>query len=58
MSQDASHNRILKAKSHMDGKCPTQWVKLDMIKTNVNKYLIKDGTPCQVADIAFNHKCF
>lgn len=58
MSQDASHSRILKAKYHMVGKCPILWVKLDMIKINVNTHLIIDGTPCQVADIAFNQKCF
>ena len=40
------------------GKFLTQWVKSDTIKIKVNHLLSLDGNPCQVADVAFNSKCF
>ena len=41
-----------------DGKYQTQWEKSDTIKINVTMNNNSDGTPCQVADVAFNNQCY
>ena len=48
-------------KLHMAGKYLILWEKYDTIKIEVNFMmiiLIIAGNPCQVADVAFNNKCF
>lgn len=49
---------MIKERLLLDGKCPIPWVKSDMIKIKVIFLFKEDGNPCQVADIAFNHKAF
>jgi hypothetical protein len=58
MNPPANPHSISKEKQPLDGKSPTPWEKSDTIKTKVNFDFKSGGTPCQVADVAFNSKAF
>lgn len=47
-----------KGNPHLVGECPIRWGKFDTIKIKVNFLFNVGGNPCQVADVAFNHKAF
>jgi hypothetical protein len=47
-----------KENPHLAGKFRTRWEKSGMTRTNVIFLIYLEGNPCQVADVAFNHKAF